>query len=234
MKKRLFVLATAATILTGIGGFASAGTGQEGLKFDASIDTSSMCATMEGAIKKKISLKVEKLSDQPVSGQIVMRYPDQIDPSAKKTKKIKFALEKTKNAQLESDIELPEGLKPGQYTFPIDVYIGDKKYLDMDMLVEKSVKWEYSGYYPGGVNDSFDKAFSPETNNASDSNWKIFPYKAITSDGFFRFDMLFPGLNFATAYAKTTVYSDKEVCARLMLGSDDAIKVWQNGKLVAF
>lgn len=242
MKLWIVAPAAALAILVGLGSSAVAVPSSGSLRVDASIDANPAPAGVESAVTRALTFSVERTTSTPVSGEIVLQYPSDMGSKGGKTEKLRFDLTKVNSAKLTTKLVLPEGVKPGKYPFPVKVSIGGKKYLDMDMLVSKSIDWEYVGPFPGGVDESFDRAFSPEEKfdprasyegmNGKKIAWKQFPASAVSPDGMFEFHTLFPDLNNATAYAATTIYSDTEQKVRLLLGSDDALKVWQNGKLV--
>jgi mono/diheme cytochrome c family protein len=86
--------------------------------------------------------------------------------------------------------------------------------------------WEYSGTYPG---KSFDEAYAtdygPETGTAP------MPWKPIA----FQLDQPKNGIlnkDNSAGYLRSTITVSKAAKTDLRLGSDDAIKVWLNGKLV--
>ena len=58
-------------------------------------------------------------------------------------------------------------------------------------------------------------------------------FKSVTNDrGILSFDALFPDLDYKAAYIYAELFSDKDQNCFFMLGSDDGVKVWLNGKLI--
>lgn len=76
----------------------------------------------------------------------------------------------------------------------------------------------------------FDMAFPPEKPNAKDIKWKRLTQGIGSWD--INLEATFGGKDHCGAYMRTQIWSPEDQDARLELGSDDAIKVWLNGKLV--
>lgn len=76
----------------------------------------------------------------------------------------------------------------------------------------------------------FDKAFPPEDPEAKDVKWKRLTQGIGLWD--INLEATFGSRDHCGAYMRTQIWSPKNQDARLELGSDDAIKVWLNGKLV--
>ena len=76
----------------------------------------------------------------------------------------------------------------------------------------------------------FDMVFPPEKPDAKDVKWKRLTQGIGSWD--INLEATFGGRNHCGAYMRTQIWSPAGQGARLELGSDDAIKVWLNGKLV--
>jgi len=76
----------------------------------------------------------------------------------------------------------------------------------------------------------FDKAFPPEDPDAANVKWKRLTQGIGLWD--INLEATFGSRDHCGAYMRTQIWSPKNQDARLELGSDDAIKVWLNGKLV--
>ncbi len=101
----------------------------------------------------------------------------------------------------------------------------------LDAMTSYCVSWMISGPYrergKEGL-ETFDVVFGPEEPNGQAKPWK--PLEISNPDQPGRFD-LGKGQN-CCAYVRTTIISPTEQKAQLAFGSDDAIKVWLNGKLI--
>ncbi len=92
--------------------------------------------------------------------------------------------------------------------------------LAWDQKLPTDLKWEVSGPYQGkDFNDAFDQDFKPE-------NWRPFKLPLDTPTAGV------VGKENAAAYLRTTINAEKAQVIDLRLGSDDAIRVWQNGKII--
>ena len=106
----------------------------------------------------------------------------------------------------------------------------------IDRFADFLVSWQVSGPFtkegwPG--KDIFDVEFPPEEKEAKGISWQTLP-AGTDKDKPWLLDLgkLFGGEN-CVAYARAWVYSENAQPARLELGSDDGIKAWLNGKVVA-
>lgn len=93
--------------------------------------------------------------------------------------------------------------------------------------------WFGSGLYSGRGKESrevFDMAFPPERSDAEDVKWKRLTQGVGSWD--MNLEASFGARDHCAAYVRTRIWSPEEQDARLELGSDDAVKVWLNGKLV--
>ena len=72
------------------------------------------------------------------------------------------------------------------------------------------------------------KAIPPLPANNKDYNWHVIS----PSTDIINLDEIFPGKNYAYAYAVAEIKASAPANVMLAVGSDDGIKVWHNGKLV--
>jgi hypothetical protein len=88
-------------------------------------------------------------------------------------------------------------------------------------------KWEVSPAYAGAnFDEAYDKVFDPETDKATTIEWKEIKYKMGDA---------LPGViskENASAYVRATVNMASAGEVPLTASSDDAIKIWVNGKLI--
>ncbi|HOK54002.1 MAG TPA: hypothetical protein PKV43_06020, partial [Armatimonadota bacterium] len=212
------------------------------LSLDITIDPAPRPAAIEDRAIRSITFTVAKKTNDPISGKIVLRYPEEFDPRGRLTQVIDYDLTKDKSVSILNSILIPKNTPLGQFKFPVEMFVGDQKYMEMNLLVSKSLEWAYIAPFEGGYNTSHDKAFPPEKKLDFSATytgfkgrkiaWQSFPATAINPDSMFEFHALFPTLEQVTGYAVTNIYADDEIPASLLVGSDDSIKIWQNGKLV--
>ena len=104
---------------------------------------------------------------------------------------------------------------------------------DLDKYEDHILQWVGTGPYTEEGKDGqaiYNTVFPPEKPEADDVEWK-----PITK-GIGRWDInlesTFGGIDYCAAYVRTRVYSPKAQEALLEMGSDDALRVWLNGKLI--
>jgi len=103
---------------------------------------------------------------------------------------------------------------------------------EMEKFDNYILLWQVAGPFMEKGKESrviFDKAFPPETPNAKDVTWK----KLTRGIGSWNINLesTFGSQDHCAAYVRTRVWSPVDQGIQLELGSDDAIKVWLNGKL---
>ena len=96
--------------------------------------------------------------------------------------------------------------------------------------------WQVAGPYRQADKDYsalFDIPFPPEMENAQGVSWQPLPVGTDVKRPW-AMDLLKPlgGGQECVAYARTWVHCDKDLTARLELGSDDGVRVWVNDKEV--
>ncbi|MGB9626773.1 MAG: HEAT repeat domain-containing protein, partial [Phycisphaerae bacterium] len=95
------------------------------------------------------------------------------------------------------------------------------------------VTWLFSGPYKkdgSKATDLFEMPFEPEESGAR-ATWKPLDVEADKQSGQIVLSKRYKDAD-CCGYVQTNVWSDREQEARLLLGSDDGIKVWLNGKVV--
>jgi len=94
--------------------------------------------------------------------------------------------------------------------------------------------WQVAGPYTkknAGLPQLFDLAFAPEE-KPDEAEWRICPVKTKGKTHILMLNAILGEGDRRTAYVRTWLVADKAANARLEAGSDDAIKIWLNGKLV--
>jgi HEAT repeat protein len=97
-----------------------------------------------------------------------------------------------------------------------------------------SAAWLAAGPYSREGQDAagvFETAFPPESSEAAGVEWKPLAINNRDNPWIFLLEQAIGGSN-CCVYVKTDVWSDTQQNALLAIGSDDAVKVWLNGKLV--
>lgn len=90
--------------------------------------------------------------------------------------------------------------------------------------------WRIAGPFPARDRQGIDEPFAPER-EAEFAGWRDVPDPGAAS-GYVDFSAFFPVGSPAVAYARTTVHAPEDRDALLVLGSDDAIKVFLDGREV--
>jgi hypothetical protein len=123
----------------------------------------------------------------------------------------------------------------------VEVNVGETAILSGAVWLRETVEWRIAGPFPGGVEVDHDRALPPaedpdraeyELLSGERIAWRRVPVEAFLPDGTVKFDRVWPGMTDATAYAAATVFAGEPGKARLLVGSDDAVKVWVNGARV--
>ncbi|MES2892303.1 MAG: serine hydrolase [Bacteroidota bacterium] len=81
---------------------------------------------------------------------------------------------------------------------------------------------------PAAMNVALEKALAPIVLNGKTYDWK----QVSSATDIVDLDKVYPGKDFAYAYASAEIEAAENKNVLLALGSDDAVKVWHNGKLV--
>jgi hypothetical protein len=103
---------------------------------------------------------------------------------------------------------------------------------ELDKYEDHILAWVGAGPFTEkgkGGEAIYAKVFEPETNPDA-ADWK--PITKGIGRWEINLEATYGGLNFCAAYLRTRVWSPTDQDARLELGSDDAIKLWLNGRLV--
>ncbi|MEA3367393.1 MAG: hypothetical protein U9R68_04695, partial [Planctomycetota bacterium] len=94
--------------------------------------------------------------------------------------------------------------------------------------------WQVAGPYTkqnAGLRQLFDLAFAPEEKPV-EAEWRICPVKTKGKTHILMLNAILGDGDRRVAYVRTWLVAEKAANARLEAGSDDAIKIWLNGKLV--
>ncbi len=239
---RLYSVLVLGLLLVASGTVLAAPLGPTDLTVDVKMDATPQSVALDTQISREVVFTLNSRTKEPITGEIHITLPNEANVSGKRVKVLKFDLTKVKSTSVKAPITLPASFTTGKIKIPVQIVANSNKYLDMDVYLSKSIAWYYVGSFAGGVEKGHDKVFPPETScdisseytdkDGKKVGWKLFPSNAINEDGMFEFHTIYGMLRETTAYAMTTIYSPKQTKARLLLGSDDSIKVWQNGKLV--
>jgi len=104
---------------------------------------------------------------------------------------------------------------------------------DLDKYQGHILQWVGAGPYTQRGKDGagvYAMPFPPESADAKDVKWE--PITKGIGSWEINLEATYGGLDFCAAYLRTRVWSPVEQDALLELGSDDAVKVWFNGKLM--
>lgn len=104
----------------------------------------------------------------------------------------------------------------------------------IDRFAGYSAAWLISGpYFEEGTKpaDLYDMVFKPEKADATGVEWATLAINNHDNPWIFTLDKSIGGFN-RCVYVRTDVWSNKQQIVKLEIGSDDAVKVWLNGKLV--
>jgi hypothetical protein len=211
------------------------------LELAIKLDDEPRPAALTDAIERDLTLTLTRRTPAGFKGTLSLGAPTGLDVEGK-AKTFDFDLTRSTTTTLKTTLSIPAGVGRVQLAYPIEVRVGGDTYLTMDLIVMKSVAWRLIGPFEGGPDESHDTAFPPEKQidftatykgkGGRTVRWNPFPAEAIESNGRYDIDRALGGVDQATAYATVDVYAPREMDARIQLGSDDSIKVWQNGTLV--
>jgi len=104
---------------------------------------------------------------------------------------------------------------------------------DLDKFEGYILVWNTVGPYKvkgKGGGELFDIALGPEKPDAKDVKWTRLN-KGIDAWGI-NIENMFGSMDHCAAYVRTSIWSPVDQAVRLEMGSDDAIKVWLNGKKI--
>lgn len=132
------------------------------------------------------------------------------------------------------------GPRPG-VDVDLAVRVGATRLAALDLRVERDAAWYVAGPFAGGVEESHAKALPPERDASLDERyesgdgatiaWAPLPVAARREDGGFDLGAVFGGAS-RTAYVQTRVRAARAGPARLLVGSDDSVRAWLNGREV--
>lgn len=105
----------------------------------------------------------------------------------------------------------------------------------IDAMASFITAWQVAGpYQQSGVDFAklLDTPFAPETADARDISWKPMPTLSDAQRPWLLDLLKVYGGEQKVAYVRTAIHSDKDQACQLLLGSDDGVKVWLNGKVI--
>ncbi len=140
-----------------------------------------------------------------------------------------FAVRPGRPAVLRAMLPLPAGREVQESVFPLRVTVAGEAVLETEIPLLRVVAWQYAGPWPGTLEENHDRVLPPEA--GEDVEWRPIPPSAVEENGTRAFDRFLPRTD-AVVYARTSVYAERAARARLLLGSDDSIKVWLGEALV--
>ncbi len=140
-------------------------------------------------------------------------------------------------------VRLKKGLNPLTIRFTGDPVEGDRCELVVDHFLLEVYRnmitdWMVIGPFPNPDRKGFDAAYPPETGIALAGQYKGRQDKPVRwqrvtrLDGIVMLNDLFKPKEHLVVYGACTVNSPRASKRTLLLGSDDGVKVWLNGKLV--
>lgn len=208
---------------------------------DIVLDETAKAGELTDAMVREVKFVVTRNIEQGLKGKLTLGFPKDT-PGGGAPVVMPFDLTKSKTAELKMNLQIPSSEGTLQVTYPLELTVDNKKYMTMDFIVLKALAWKIIGPFEGGPDAAHDKVFPPEEKidfsgkypgkGGKEVSWKPFPANAIGDRGFYSFNDAYTDNDFATGYAAIDIFSPSAMDAKLKLGSDDSIKVWQNGKLI--
>lgn len=211
------------------------------LELAVRLDEQARPGRLEDALTRPLALVLTRRTEQPLRGTLTLHPPRGAElPAA--ARRFEFDLTDAKEATFETTVSIPAGLGIVQLTYPIELAVAGRTYLTMDLMLTKGPGWRVIGPFPGGSRTDHDTVHPPEeqidfsaTCPGKDGRvlrWRPLPAAALEPNGFFNLNTACEDVDEATAYATADFYAPRAGPARLLLGSDDSVKVWHNGRLV--
>jgi len=211
------------------------------LELRIAVDDTQRTASLDDAVVGDLTLTLLRHTDQPLRGTIAMHPARELE-QAGKARMFRFDLRQQRRVVIPTQVKIPADLGVVQLTYPIEVVVNGHRYLTMDLMLSKGRAWRVIGPFPGGPKDHHNDAHPPEREidftaqyegkDGRALRWRPFSATDIHANGFFDLNAACADVDFATAYATLTVRADQRTPARLLLGTDDSVKLWLNGKLI--
>ena len=152
-----------------------------------------------------------------------------------------FEFDRARKVELRASLPLPAA-EGGAAVHPLELRSGGTRLLAMDLRLARTAAWRVVGPFPGGVEASHDRDFAPEWKTEPDAtfpveggkpiSWADLPGSTLLPDGSRDLGAFFEGRGGITAYVETRFRADGPCRARLLLGSDDSLRAWWNGRRV--
>lgn len=147
----------------------------------------------------------------------------------------------SRQARVRIPVALPAG-PPRLWSFPLRVFAQGRLCWLADVRLTKAGPWWVIGPFPGNRAESHDRPFPPEQELRWEARyegkggrliaWHPFPASARHENGYHDLNLALGFQENAVAYLYGVCSVPRETPARLLIGSDDSIKVWLNGDLV--
>ena len=224
-----------------LGSFLLAGVSYAGdtpFSFHVRVSSPPVRGTSESAMTGELVLEARRMSEGPARLDVTVERPLILGGP----EQVVLDLAERGEAVGRVPLTLPPG-KPEVFDFPVKVSAGGKQVLLTDVRVTKAGPWWVVGPFPGGRAEGHDRVYLPEKNVGLDLvydgkdgrqvRFSPFPASAVRpKDGFHDLNEALGPSEKAVAYVYGVCTAPKETPCRLLIGSDDSIKVWHNGRLV--
>ena len=208
------------------------------VRVEVRVDETTQPGSTDEPITREMIVKVEREPGFPAVVALSLALPEVLGG---RVHRIEMDLKAKKAGEHRMPVTFRGG-PPEEAAIPVSVAVNGEPYMTMNVLLAKTVSWKVIGPFPGNTSEGLEKEFPPEkridTQASYDGigekrvSWQPFPAHAIGPDGFFDLNIAVGPVENATAYASASVSVPRESKARLLLGSDDGVKVWHNGKLI--
>lgn len=208
------------------------------LRFQVSVDQAMQPGRVTDPMERSLRLTAVRLTDLPLQVQATLQLPPWLGGG---TAICPLPLAVDRQATATVPLRFPAG-PPRLAILPIAVRVNGEDYLDLEVRLSKVEAWQVLGPFPGGRAESHDRVFPPEEaldltatylgKNGRRIAWEPLDSAAINAEGYHDLNQAFGYTEYATAYAVARVTVLQPRPARLLIGSDDSIKVWHQGHLV--
>lgn len=229
-----YVLATMVGLLAWNGPAVS----PEALRWQVTVDQALQPGQVTAAMDRSLRLTAERLTEAPLQVQAILQWPDWLGG---RTEVCSLPLTSDRQATATVPLHLPAG-PPRPAVISIAVRVNREDYLDQEVRLSKVGPWRVLGPFPGGRAESHDRAFPPEEaldlaatyvgRGGRRIAWQSLDPAAVSAEGYHDLNQALGYTEYATAYALASVTIPQPRPARLLIGSDDSIKVWHQGRLI--
>ena len=210
----------------------------EALRWQVTVDPAMQPGQVTAAMDCALRLTAERLTDSPLQVQVTLRLPEALGG---RTETYSLPLTADRQATATVPLHFPAG-PPEMAVVPLAVRVNGEDYLDQEVRLSKVGPWRVLGPFPGGRAESHDRPFPPEGaldlaasyvgRGGRRIAWQPLDPAAINAEGYHDLNQALGYTEYATAYALAGITVPQPTPARLLIGSDDSIKVWHQGRLV--